>query len=238
MKALREDWLTQGLVDFEYKKYILLAYLQEVKGSFDQIKLYPSFADLIFHYQNLIRVKENKTLIFDAFPKQISRTDFKKLSISYKRIVEDDDVMKEIEDIIMFALPKVKALLEDGKEIYEFVESNFEIEPVGVCPLYADEGYLLISAPPKKETNVFRYQLTFFENAEEKLRGLNTTFIETTPTSQWITHESIKRDLIRKFKDLPNPATYSLYAKLNFPFDNTLMPIAKRFLVKHLVSRG
>ena len=28
MKNLEKDWLTQGLIDFEYKKYILLSYLQ------------------------------------------------------------------------------------------------------------------------------------------------------------------------------------------------------------------
>lgn len=30
MKTLNHNWLTEGLIDFEYKKYILLSYLQEV----------------------------------------------------------------------------------------------------------------------------------------------------------------------------------------------------------------
>ena len=28
MEKLSKDWLTQGLIDFEYKKYVLMAYLQ------------------------------------------------------------------------------------------------------------------------------------------------------------------------------------------------------------------
>ena len=58
MKKLEKDWLTSGLIDFEYKKYILLAYLQEVKGNFDSNKLYPHLSDLIFHYQNLLDLKK------------------------------------------------------------------------------------------------------------------------------------------------------------------------------------
>ena len=53
MEKLSKDWLTQGLIDFEYKKYVLMAYLQRVKTSFERIELYPFMADLVFHYRNL-----------------------------------------------------------------------------------------------------------------------------------------------------------------------------------------
>ena len=79
MEKLSKDWLTQGLVDFEYKKYLLLAYLQTVKKSFSKVELYPFLSDLVFHYRNLVAVKENKALIRDSFPKEISLEEFKKL---------------------------------------------------------------------------------------------------------------------------------------------------------------
>lgn len=31
MDNLQKDWLTQGLIDFEYKKYVLLAYLNKAR---------------------------------------------------------------------------------------------------------------------------------------------------------------------------------------------------------------
>ncbi len=40
MSTLPKNWLTEGLIDFEYKKYILLSYTQQVKGSFKERKLY------------------------------------------------------------------------------------------------------------------------------------------------------------------------------------------------------
>ena len=57
---LSKNWITEGIIDFEYKKYILLAYLQHIKSEFDERKLYPMLSDLFFHYQNLLQFKENK----------------------------------------------------------------------------------------------------------------------------------------------------------------------------------
>src|SRR5690349_6182067 len=108
MDRLSKDWLTQGLIDFEYKKYMLMAYLHTVKNSFERTELYPFMADLVFHYRNLLGIKENKTLIQESFPKEISLEEFKKLELSYRKMVEDDAVMNELESIIDFALPQIK----------------------------------------------------------------------------------------------------------------------------------
>ena len=238
MEKLSKDWLTQGLIDFEYKKYVLLAYLQTVKKSFGKVELYPFLADLVFHYRNLLAVKENKTLIRESFPKELSLDEIRKLELSYRELVEDDRIMNELESIIDFAIPHIKNSLEEGTVIYEYVESNLEISPVGVTPLYANEGYLFVTQPPEKETNVYRYQVSIFEDSKEQLRSLNTQFIESVDKSMLNTYERIKLDLIKKYKDLPNPAAFLMLSKLKVPFTETLMPVAKRLFVKHISQTG
>lgn len=234
MEKLSKDWLTQGLIDFEYKKYVLLAYLQTVRNSFGKVELYPFLADLVFHYRNLLAVKENKTLIRESFPKEISLEEFRKLELTYRQLVDDDAVMSELENIIDFSLPKIKDSLQEGSVIYEYVESQCEIAPIGVTPLYANEGYLFVTVPPEKETNIYRYQVSIFEGSQEQLRSLNTEFVECVEKRPLYTYESLKLDLIRKFTDLPNPATYLILSKMKFPFYETLMPVAKRLFVKHI----
>jgi len=234
MEKLPNDWLTQGLVDFEYKKYVLLAYLKTVKDSFSKVQLYPFMADLVFHYRNLLAIKENKTLLRESFPKEISLEEFQKLELSYRQLIEDDAVMNELETIIEFALPQIKDSLQEGSVIYELVESKCEIAPVGVTPLYAKEGYLFVTQPPEKETNVYRYQMSIFEGSQEQLRSLNTHFIACVEKNTLNTYEQIKLNLIRQYQDLPNPATYLILSKLKFPFSETLMPVAKRLFVKHI----
>jgi len=234
MDQLSKDWLTQGLIDFEYKKYILLGYLASVKNSFSRIELYPFMGDLVFHYRNLLAVKENKSLIRESFPKEISIEEFKKLELSYRQMVEDDTVMEELESIIDFSIPRIKDFLLEGSVIYELVESHCEIAPIGVTPLYAQEGYLFVTQPPEKETNVYRYQMSIFEQSHEQLRSLNTEFIQSMPRSTFNTYENMKLELIKRFRDLPNPATYLILSRMKFPFTETLMPVAKRLFVKHI----
>lgn len=234
MSSLSKDWLTQGLIDFEYKKYVLLAYLQKVKESFGRVELYPFLSELVFHYQNLKAVKENRTLLREQFPRELSLEDFKKLVITYRELVEDDAVMNELTSIIEFAIPQIKESLDEGSIIYEYVESQCELSPVGVTPLYAREGYLFVTQPPEEETSIYRYQLSIYEERHEQLRSLNTQYIETAAKSPFEPYENLKISLTRRFTDLPNPAAYLVLSRMRFPFTATLMPVAKRLLVKHL----
>ena len=234
MKELKFDWLTEGLIDFEYKKYILLAYLKEVRHNFSMNMLYPYLSDLVFHYRNLLQIQNNKKMIFEQFPKSISRADFEKLQLTYKKIIRDDDIMNELAEIIDFAISNFRHLLDEGKDIYEFVEENIEIIPIGLSPLYAKEGYLLVEEKKKAEMEIYRYQITLFENADEKFQGVHTHLIDIMEKSLNSTYENIKLLLMRKYRDLPNPATYLLSAKFEFPHSETLLPVAKRLLVKYI----
>jgi hypothetical protein len=234
MNSLQDNWLTEGLIDFEYKKYQLLAYLQKVKDSFQRVELYPHLSDLVFHYRNLISLRENKMVMGDSFPKGLSTENIQKLEISYRKMVEDDNVMREIETIMEYALPQFKASLDEGSFIYEFVESKCEISPVGLTMLYAKEGYLFVVQPPERETNIYRYQITFFEQSNEPMRGIQTVFVETQLRNIATTYENMKVALAKKYSSLPNPAAYLVVSKLKFPYVQTLMPVAKRLLVKEI----
>ena len=236
IKQLKPNWLTQGIIDYEYKQYQLLAYLKEAKQYFSENKLYPFLSDLIFHYNNLISLRHNERLWHESFPTMLKSIDLKRLRLSYQKLVNDDDVMRELEEIMNFAIPKLKKVLSEGTEIYEFVESNVEITPVGLSPLYVDEGYMFVHQAPKKDLRIYRYTLTFFENASEKFRGIRTQFIESTMYSRFRSLEHEKMSLVKRFTSLPNPATYFITSKASFPFIETFLPVAKRYLVRYIVT--
>lgn len=237
MKALNPNWITEGLIDFEYKKYILLAYLQDINKEFNEQKLYPFLSDLIFHYNNLVSLKKNKELATNNFPQQVSKLDFENFKIQYEKMIEDDNYMNEIESILSFALPKIKSHLTEGKELYEFVENKLEIFPIGIVPLNAEAGYMMLREGDERDTRVYEYQITIFENQNEKFRGIKTEFIATYQISIGNTFEKIKIDLINTKRNLPNPATYAIESKFVFPLEETLLPIAKRSLVR-FISKG
>lgn len=234
MKTLNFNWLTDGIVDFEYKKYVLLAYLTAVREEFTGQRLYPAFADLIFHYQNLLEIKQNKQLLYEQFPQRISKADFKKLEMVYKKIVQDDETMDIIEEIVQFAIPQFDTLLANGKEIYEHIAQNIEILPIGITPFYTSEGYVLLNEYAEKDTKIYRYQITIFENVHEKYRGINFEYLETVRYSLAHTFENMKVNLVQKYKNLPNPATFAVQAKIPCPLEYSLLPITKRTLVQYV----
>lgn len=233
MKLL-DTWLTDGLIDFEYKKYIVLAYLSQAREAFEQKRLYPTFSDLIFHYKNLLAVRDGKELLYQNFPKEISKADFEKLELSYKQIVEDDEVMQVLTDILFFAIPQFENLLENGKEIYEMLESHIELEPIGITPIVLDKGYVFMAPYKQKDTFIYQFQSTIFERAEERYRGINMRFIERKRRSISMTYESMKLALIKKYHDFANPATFLLSAKVPCPLEEAFLPISKRKLMQHI----
>ena len=94
MKTLSQTWFAEGFIDFELKKYTLLAYLQEVNSYFTENKLYPQLADVIFHYNNMVRFRENKKFLQEHFPKKLTGIEVEKLQLLYEQMIEDDELME------------------------------------------------------------------------------------------------------------------------------------------------
>jgi hypothetical protein len=233
MIELSKNWLTEKHIDFEYKKYMLLSYLQDVSCHFNATKLYPWLAELIEHYKSVIAIKENKSILKKYFPKRISEIDAKG-QLTFEHIVSDSELMLELENIIEYAIPQFQQKVEEGKNIYDIIEEHVQIQPVGLIPLHAELGYIFLKGGKSAVTNVYEYQVTFFENATEKFKAIHTHFIKTFARNISITFQSIKSDMLRENKALPNPATYSIETEMNLPLEETFLPIAKRMLVKHI----
>ena len=145
MKTLSETWFAEGRIDFELKKYTLLAYLQEVTSHFNENKLYPQLGDIIFHYNNIIAFRENKKYLQEHFPKKMTGIQMEKLQLLYEQMIGDDELMQELEDIIHYSAGKMKNAIKNGTGIYEFVEDKLDIAPVGLIPLDTQEGYFFLS---------------------------------------------------------------------------------------------
>ena len=238
MKQLSETWFAEGYIDFELKKYTLLAYLQEVNKYFNENKLYPQLGDVIFHYNNIVAFRENKKFLQEHFPKKLSGIQMEKLQLLYQQIIEDDEMMQELEDIIHYSAGKMKSIIHNGTEIYEFVEEKISITPVGIIPLDIQEGYFFLSVGNVKSTRVYHYRLSIFEKHDEKFRSIKTSYIDIRQRSIAHSFEHIKSELIRHRNELPNPAVYSIESSLSLPVDETLLPIAKRSLVKYISSQA
>ncbi len=234
MGKLSKDWLTEQHIDLELKQYVLLAYLQEVKESYQATKIYPYLGELIEHYKNLLLIKKHQEDLIDQTPKELKGFDFKNGKIEYKKPELESELIETINNIIDFAMPLLAQNIQDGKTIYDLVEEHFSFKAVGISPLNHDEGYLLLHCADEKDVYAYQYQLTLFTTAQKSYRGLYVNEIERYTSTFTSSYESIKSDLIQKHKDLPNPAVYAVDCGLNIPLQETFLPIAKRYFVNKI----
>jgi hypothetical protein len=234
MTKLSPHWITEKHIDFEYKKYLLLAWLQEVDKQFDQVRLYPPLAELIEHYRSAKALKDNKQQLSDSFTQRLQGFDTEKFKLLYEKISKEDELMSEIENILEFSIPRLAHYLDEGRKIYELVEKETNIQSIGLVPLHADSGYLFLKSGKHANTEVYEYQVSIFEQPEDKYRALHTSFV-TSYTSSFIhSYVSIKTDLIRANSKLPNPAVYAVETGMDIPFSETFLPVAKRLLMRSL----
>lgn len=238
MKTLSETWFADGYIDFELKKYTLLAYLQEINQNFQENKLYPQLADVIFHYNNLIAFRENKKFLQEQFPKKLTGLQMEKIQVLYEQMIQDDELMQELEDIIGYSTEHMRTAITNGTEIYEFVEDKLNILPVGILPVHSKEGYFFLSDGSANATRAYSYCLSFFEKHDEKYRSMRTEYIDSWQRNFTNTYEQIKSELLYRKPELPNPAVYAIETSLKFPLDETLLPVAKRSLVRYISTKA
>ena len=235
--VLSETWFMEGYIDFELQKYRLLAYLKEVKDSFDETRLYPYLADTVFHYNNLLAFRENKQFLQDHFPRRLEGIDIKRMEMVYEQMLADDDLMRELEQITVFALDEIKQTIQEGADIYELVEKQLQIEPVGIIAMYKNEGYILLRYGAYSEVRVYNYTVTLFEHKNSRYKGIRMQYMDSRAKNLANTYQQIKLDIIRDYRMLPNPAVYKVECPLAVPLDETLLPIAKRVLVRHIEQK-
>lgn len=223
-------------MDAEYQKYVVMAYLQAVQRNFSDDKLCPDLPDLRTHYENSLSFRQRKGTLNGAFPKRAVRIDPERQRIEYETELPDDAYLSEIDTIMDFAVPRFGQLLIEGQKLWEDIAMSLTIEPVGLLPLCPDEGYLLLHRSTYAETHIYQFSLTLFDDRQPGGRTVHLHFVEIKRKSLSTTFENMKLDLVRRHRHLPNPATYILESKRNYPVQETLLPIARQLIAKAVTA--
>ncbi len=228
MKSLSSDWFIEGRLDFEYKKYLLLAYLQHVSQEFAAYRLYPSLADLVAHHRTLMEFQKQKQDLINQFPKEINPDAFRQMSLVLDSQMSDHHDLQEIDSIVQFSIPRIQHNLDQGIERFEEVERKLLIEPIGITPLYRREGYLFLRQEPDPSVAIYEYRIIFLEHTDGRYHGIHVDPLEVRTLSLSLTYEHIKWELAKKRTQLPNPATFLVKTSPLFPPEEAILPVVKR----------
>lgn len=233
------DHFMRASEDFEGAQYRILSGLQHVRQAFSRNIIYPHLGDLIKLYDSLTSIIRQLVGLREAIPGIAKGLDPGTNTLIYEKPELGSDRMAIVEDLIRWSLPHVRNTVDEGRMVFEFVEENIHMEEVGILPSYVEEGYLIMPDSRQHQTHVLQYSLSVFTCTDERYRTLKTTHIKSIP--RYGVHrspQSIKLELLAENRALPNPATYFFATDLDFPFDQTIFPVAKRKLIQYLAIQG
>lgn len=236
MQKLSENWFSEGRIDFEYKKYLLLAYLQRVSKEFAGYRLYPPLADLIAHHRNLVRYQQQKEQLSQTFPKDLDQESFRQLKLSFQPRTGQRAEIEELDQIIEFSIPLIKSNLSEGIERFEEIDHSIQLEPVGITPLYNREGYFFIAQEPDPSILIYQYKVLFMEDPSGRFHGISAVQVGQEMRSLAHTPEQMKLQLARTRTFLPNPAVYLVQSTLKYPAEAAVLPVIKRKFLAMLAA--
>jgi hypothetical protein len=237
MEKLTLESILNGPNDTELHQYRILQALKERRERFASNRLYPWLAELVQLADDLRSLLQQRDGMAQRLPQRLSGVDMENMQILYESAGTESPDFVRLMGIAAWALPRVEGAVEEGVGLYEFVDQHVSIDQVGILPAYREEGYWFVPDLKAALVHLLRYELSIFTASHERYRSLKTTDLGSLEEGSVIrSPESLKLELIRKYRDLPNPATYRCDVDIDFPFVETLLPVAKRKLIAALSS--
>jgi len=233
---LPKDWLTSGLLDAEYKQYLLLAWLKHWEREFRDVKIYPALGHLTEAHRDLKSFQKEQKNWRKALQGPLQGLDFASRKLIYQHFNTHPELQKYLDELLAFSLPQIEKSIATGRNLYEIVEEHLELEPIGIQPLYRDEGYLFVFDEDQNQVNNYRYTKSRIILNGERHVQLSLNPIEQLKKSWTETFEQMKLRLARQFPEWPNPAVFLARVSYSFPLQQTTLPVAKRRLVRFLMS--
>jgi hypothetical protein len=214
--------------DAEAAEYRVLAGLQEARRAFTRTRVYPHLAELIALRRSLADLVDGAERLEDGLPTRVVGVDWDTGSV----IQERSDLTGALLalELARWTLPRLDAVIDEGRALFEFVDAHAELASVGLVPRYQAEGFLLLPEP-EGGWRAVRYAVSALAGDDGAYRALRTTPVSVTlpalaPPSAW------KEALLASCADLTTPATYCVETDVSFPLEETVLPVAKRKLLR------
>lgn len=238
MSVLSLDSFLSAGSDFEQTRYQILGALRQIRRQFAQNIIYPHLDQLVELQESLRQILTQFDELRQALPGELTGIDLEAHRLLYNRPEKGEGSLGRIEELIAWALPLIQDAIDEGRTICEFVEENLHVEEVGLVPSYVEEGYVIVPDRREQCLHILQYTLSIFTRADERYRSLRTTLVKTIPHQRIeLPPGGIKLALMEERRELPNPATFFVESVLDFPFEPTLLPVAKRKLLRHLFDQ-
>jgi hypothetical protein len=231
MDRLRFDSLFSTENDWELNQYKILAGIKLYRNEFRMKKIYPALDDLLKLSTLLENLVDKQKILSSSLNEELEELSHNIKELNYDPIDSGMQEQQFFLDLVQWSLPHIKDVMEEGIILYDFVEKNIKVNQLSLLPLNKDEGYYLIPDNIDDKIHVYRFKCSLYSVNIAPDRALKTKLLQTVDKSLLNSPDLIKHYLINNYQDFPNHASFTCETDLEFPFNESLFPIAKRKLI-------
>lgn len=234
MKKLSETWFAEPVFDYEYKTYEVMAYAKSMEDRFSQRKFFPYLDDVKRTLHNLDAYRTAKAQMTDGLKTDLLELDLRRLQMIRAALPDNSGIMATLDEIVNFAAQMLGGLYKEGTEILDQLSREVEITPLGIHGGALNPGFLFFRKPRSVRIYTYYFRLVRRPWSKESYKDVCTRYHSEIAAGPFDNLNAVKWDLMGREKGLGSkaPNAYLVHTDIQLPQYETLLPIAKRYLIK------
>ena len=236
--ALDVKKLTSCGSDWETNQYTILNKVKEWSNNLHRNRLFPSIEESIqlnLALEDILRDNIESKLWFDN---EIRSRKLNERFIVYEKAHQIGNQLDKLFTFIDWALDLNKPVLEEGRVIKNFVDENLFVKRISTIERnYNGKGYFTLPNNKNQFLNIYLYEIMLDWSEDNLYQRMSSNLVRSIP--YYLIEKSIEEiviDFINSSQTLYEPVVYVFQTDLDFPFKETMFPIAEEKLLKHLSS--
>jgi len=234
--ALDVKKLTSCGSDWETNQYTILNKVKEWLQNLHKNKLFPSIEESIqlnLALEDILRDNIESKVWFDN---EIRSRKLNERFIVYEKAHQIGNQIDKLFNFIDWALQLNKPVLEEGRIIKNFVDENLSVKRISTLEKnYNGKGYFTLPNNKDQILNIYLYEILLDWSEENLYQRMSSSLVSSIPFN--LIDNSIEEtviDFITNSQTLYEPVVYIFETELDFPYTETMFPIAEEKLLKSL----
>jgi hypothetical protein len=238
MKKLNLGSFLPVIYDFAKSQRQFYNAINYYSQKFHYYRLYPFLRDLIEVNEVLGLILDKKISLEENIRQIIQSSILVKNGNDFNNKSDIEHEINVIYDFINWAYPQIQDVVEEGKVIYNFVKQNLSIEQIGIVSKTKDKGIFIIVNKEKDLIQIYHYQIPFLWGGANSSTIMRIRLMKSFPIEKPFQDilNTVKIEINYKYPYLHNTALFKIDFDFDFPFEETVLPVAKRRLIKKLTA--
>lgn len=167
-QLLSEHWLTTDPIDFEYKKYLLLAYEQKMMAEYKKRRIYPYLTDIVDKLKDINDFLKS-AVAFEKSSTSIKKIDWLKQELQYETNFKDE-MFDDLKETAILGRDVLSDLYLHFKNLYDEIDGSIVISGTKFTIFDKYDGYILVKYDKGKKEKIMKYDIYKVHYPEPEFR--------------------------------------------------------------------